>query len=127
MSVGECFLRTDWNSHIKPWGFWDGENGRRLLLRITSSCEECCSPGSAEPGSSQYLPFPFYLEPSTAPLQVGVQRDPGLEVGPEQKQWVSFLAVKAVHLTSLLGLHPGLSYSIRWSIVGLRNPEAAPP
>lgn len=70
------------------------------------------------------------LNPPTAPLQVGVQRDPSLEVGPEQKQWVSFLTVEAIHLTSLLALHPGLSYTIRslcWSIVGLRDPEAAPP
>lgn len=66
--------------------------------------------------------------PPTAPLQVGVQRDPGLEDGPQQKQWVSFLAVEAILLISLLGLNPGLSYSILslcWATVGLRNPEAA--
>lgn len=62
---------------------------------------------SAEP-RSQCLP----LELPTAPLQAGVQRDPGLEGIPEQKQRVSSLAADALLLTSLLGLHPGLSYSV---------------
>lgn len=40
-----------------------------------------------------------------------------------------FPTVEAILLTSLLGLKPGLSYSMPslcWSTVGLRNPEAAP-
>lgn len=66
---------------------------------------------SAEP-RSQCLPFSLCFELLTAPLQVGVQRDPGLEDVLEQKQWVSSLAVEALLLTSLLGLHLVLSYSV---------------
>lgn len=72
------------------------------------SCGERCFPQLGPDHSV----FSLCFARPTAPLQVGVQRDPGLEGVPEQKQWVSFLAVEALLLTSLLGLHPVLSYSV---------------